>query len=192
MTSKDITGPQITPELWVECVGILERFLEGDNNYLYLGDSTVEELLHVNHAKFSDKIDLVQFNTLKIFEKGELGIRELHWILSNYIASSRLLRLVFFIIPFKRHNFVRHSLMRFQHMQKRRTVIAGLLGDFGVLGIAIPSYIEPRVSSFLLSRKFVSALLEFNSGGYLTLQRACFALARSSSYYCIRISGFGR
>lgn len=135
-------------------------------------------------------VDIIQFCTLGLLEKGELGIREIHWKFSKLIAGSNSLNSLFQLFSKLGTAPILKISRRIKLMRLRSAALRILLKDFSHLGIIIPHYIEPRRSTLMLSRAFVQSLLEINLQGRLSLYRACFALARSSNFMSFRISGF--
>lgn len=174
---------------WHEYSLMLEGFLESNEKVFFINMNELEECTPFQSPNIiSLDADLVQFCSLKAFKKGELGIRELHWLISGFLTKSRLLRFILKDSALNKSKRFSTLIQRYQRMLIRKKVNDALLVDLEISGTVIPNYIEPREANLIVSRDFAKALLEFNSEGYLTIQRACFALARSSSFQCFRIT----
>jgi hypothetical protein len=176
-------------ETWEDCKPVMLEFLKTDCDFLFIPESKsiAPEQFHVSSLKLPN-VDLIQFATLKPLQRGELGIREIHWKISEFItggnAISQLLQFLFKFAPIPK------IAGRYKSMRHRRSVIRELSKDVAQFGLVIPHYIEPRDSTVFLSRYFVQALLEFNSKDQLSLFRAIFALARTANFDSLRISDF--
>jgi hypothetical protein len=176
---------------WQEFHLVALNFLESDEHYLLLAKH-FELQMKVMSCKEEalPELDLIQFCNLSLLDKGELGIREIHWKVSNLITSSRAVYVLLGILSKIPLNYIQKLQSRFASMQNRKRSVISLMKGFDSLGIAIPHYVEPRNTSLVMSRSFVQALLEFNPKGDLTFERAIFALARTANYKCVRISEF--
>lgn len=176
---------------WEACKPVMQEFLKSDCDFLFIpeSESISPEQFRIPPIDLP-QVDLIQFATLNLFERGELGIREMHWKISELVtggnAISRLLQFFFKFAPIPK------IANRYESMLQRRFVVRELSKDVAHFGIVIPHYIEPRDSSIFLSRSFVTALLELNSRDQLPMFRAIFALARTANFDCLRISGFLR
>ncbi len=174
---------------WSNFEKILLQFLESDHDFLLVGQTReVKSVYNELRDESAISLDLVQFLTLRICIRGELGIYELRWYLSKYATS-----LPFFqnFLSFKfihRIFMVNKVLNRLQKMQVRRIALEALVGEVLSKGLIIPNYIEPNFSTVLISRDFCKALLDLNSSEILTPERAIFALARSAAFKCVRIA----
>ncbi len=178
---------------WQDFELIALDFLSIEESYLFLvRDSDLgAKILSYDDDSLPD-LDLIQFFDLHLFEQGELGIREIHWRVANLLTSSGVVNFLIGAsvnIQIKR---VQKLHARYFSMLTRKRSLMSIMKDFAQLGNTIPHFIEPRNSSLVMSRTFVEALLEFNSAGELSLERAFFALARTANYKCVRISGFSR
>jgi hypothetical protein len=175
---------------WPDYELILREWLATGGEYLALNaDKSSSRILNSICQEPLPKVDLIQLCTLGNFEKGELGIRELHWKLSSVLVSSKFLRRSVLSLPSGRLMALSKLQIRLQQMVTRKYALDQILRDFSHIGIPIPHYVEPRTSTIVISQNFAKSLLEFNLKGYLTFDRAYFALARSSNFKCIRITG---
>lgn len=178
-------------ESWDVCKPVMHKFLETDCEFLFIpeSDSISLELFHVSSLHFP-QVDLIQIATLKLFQRGELGIREFHWKISEFVTGNSS---IFWLFQFlHKYEFVPVSrlAMKYKSMRIRRSALRSISKDFANFGIVIPHYIEPRNSTFFLSRSFVKALLEINRNDELSMARVIFALARTANFDCLRVSGF--
>jgi len=173
---------------WADYEVILREWLVLGGEFLALNadDLTMGILNEYFHGSLPE-VDLMQFCSLGNFEKGELGIRELHWKISDFLVSSKFLRKSILCFSCWRLPILSRIQNRFQNMVTRKHALDQILGRISLVGIPIPHYVEPRASTVVISRNFATSLLEFNSKGYLSFSRACFALARSSNFKCIRM-----
>ena len=173
-------------------VSILD-FLQTGEEYILLSTSALlrEKILVYGYQEFPD-LDLIQFYDLALIEKGELGIREAHWKISEFLTGSKLIHWIS-RLSVKLH--IKSALkfsVRLNLMRERRQSIHKLMKDFSSFGIVVPHYIEPRSSTVIISKSFAEALVEFNKKGNLSFARACFALSRTSNFKCVRILGGSR
>lgn len=176
-------------ETWEACKPVLLEFLKTDCDFLFIPEnkSSLPEQFRISSLELP-QVDLIQFATLKPFQRGELGIRELHWKISEFITGRNAIScLLQFLVKFAP---IPKIASRYKSMRHRRSVIRELSKDVAHFGIVIPHYIEPRDSTIFLSRSFVQALLEFNRKDQLSMFRAIFALARTANFDSLRISGF--
>lgn len=174
---------------WSNFKKILLQFLDSDFDFLLIGEShEVKFLCTKLREESAISIDLVQFLTLKIYTRGELGIYELRWYLSKLTTSFRFLQNILGLIFIHRVFIINDFLSRLRRMQVRRIALESLVGSFLSKGLIIPNYIEPNSSTVLISRVFCTALLDLNSSEFLTPERAIFALARSGAFKCVRIA----
>jgi hypothetical protein len=189
MSSNRDNDQEVFRETWHEHSLALNRFLESNERILLLKTNKFEKsVFRQPPGVTSLNADLLQFCSLRTFQRGELGIRELHWLTSEFLIKSRLLRFILIDSALNKSKRLSTLIQRYQRMLNRKEVNDALLVDLEISGTVIPNYVEPQESNLIISRDFAEALLEFNSEGYLTLQRACFALARSSSFQCFRIT----
>ena len=176
-------------ETWEACKPVMLDFLKTDCDFLFIpeNESILPEQFRISSLELP-QVDLIQFATLKPFQRGELGIRELHWKISEFItgrnAISQLLQFLFKCAPIPK------VASRYKSMRHRRSVVRAISKDVAYFGIVIPHYIEPQNSSIFLSRSFVKALLEINRKDQLSMCRAIFALARTANFDTLRISGY--
>lgn len=174
---------------WREFETVASNFLKSGESSLFIGgDLDLQEKIESFDAELLPDLDLVQFCNLRLLEKGELGIREIHWKVSDVLTGSKTIYLLlsfFSKIPFK---YVHKYEARFTSMRVRRNSLVSIMRIFNMIGMAIPHYIEPRNTSVVMSRTYVHELLEFNSKGILSFERAFFALARTANYKCVRIT----
>lgn len=176
--------------LWKEFQVVALDFLGTGEDYLLLPRNPEEQgkIMSFEPGQVPD-LDLIQLCNLGLLGRGELGIREIHWKVSDLIIGSRAIELLIGTLekiqvkPFQKLH------ARYLSMQNRKRSLISIVRGFALMGIAIPHYIEPQNSSLLMSRSFVKALLEFNTTGELSFERAFFALARTANYKCVRISG---
>lgn len=181
--------PANSLETWPNYELILRAWLATGGDFLALNADDYSRTILDRHSQESlPKVDLVQFCSLRNFERGELGIRELHWKVNNLLVSSKLLRRLILMSPAGRFVNLSRIRVRYQNMVTRKCALDQIMGSFSRIGIVVPHYVEPRKSTIVISRNFAKSLLEFNSKGYLTFSRACFALARSSNFKCVRIA----
>lgn len=176
-------------QTWEACKPVMQEFLKSDCDFLFIpeSESISEEQFRISSIDLP-KVDLIQFATLNLFERGELGIREIHWKISELVTGGNVIsRLLQFFFKFAH---IPKIASRYESMRQRRLVVRELSRDVAHFGIVIPHYIEPRDSSIILSRSFVTALLELNNKDKLPMFRAIFALARTSNFDSLRISGF--
>ena len=176
---------------WKNYSELLSDFLESERQFLFVGEDSLRKIcLEYLPDISSANLDLVQFCTLGTFDKGALGIRELHWRVSNFLVLSRMSRLVLTRIPFGHLGLFKPFINRYNGMISRKLVIDRMVGGLAAVGIPIPHYIEPQNSNVIISRQFACSLMRFNPDGLLDFNRACFALSRTSNFRCFRISGF--
>jgi len=191
MHFKNFQNENIQIQNWSDYQSALIEFLASNERFIVLGNEkeNLKILMNFNVDSIS-QIDLLQFCDLGILGRGYLGISELRWKISHFLVSSNLVSKVARVLTFVTAGTTRKLQQRYAQIQTRSSSINNLVGELANLGIAIPHYIEPRVSTVVISRKFAEALVEFNSSGTLTFHRAIFAIARSSIYVCLRISGY--
>jgi hypothetical protein len=190
MPSDKCYEQNVFRKTWLEYSSELNRFLASDEKTLFLRiKEDKKAIIQQSFRVTSLDADLIQFCSLRTFQRGELGIRELHWLVSESLTKSRSLQVIIENIPSNKSKKISMSIERYQRMLDQKKVNSKLLKDLGANGILISDYIEPQPSNLVLSRDFASALIEFNSNGYLSLERAVFALARSSRFRCYRILG---
>jgi hypothetical protein len=174
---------------WGAISAAIKRFLESEEPLLFIGDE--EEVVRIIQRfpdNFNANLDLIQFCNLKLFKKGILGIRELHWHTAEMLLRMSLLSKVLSNRFIKDSNkFGRYS-NRYFGMLSRRSSLDQISGGLSSIGLVIPHYVEPVHSATVVSRDFARSLLELNNNGLLTYERSFFALARSSNYKCIRIA----
>ena len=176
---------------WKEFQVVAHDFLGTGEDYLLLPRNSEEQakIMSFEQGQVPD-LDLIQFCNLGLLERGELGIREIHWKVSDLLTGSGAINLLLGALmkiqvqPFKKLQ------ARYISMHNRKQALVSIMRGFALLGIFIPHYIEPRNSSLVMSRSFVKVLLEFNAAGELSFERAFFALARTANYKCVRISEF--
>lgn len=174
---------------WEACKPVMQEFLKSKCDFLFIpqSESISPEQLDISSLDLP-QIDLIQFATLSPFERGELGIREIHWKISELITGgniiSQFLQFLFKFAPIPKIS------SRYKSMRRRRLAIRKLSKDVARFGILIPHYIEPRDSTIFLSRSFVTALLEVNDKDHLSLFRAIFSLARTANFESLRVSGY--
>ncbi len=191
MVSKSTPAERRPSTDWKNCSELLSNFLESERQFLFVGEDSLRKIcLEYLPDISSTNLDLVQFCTLGTLEKGALGIRELHWRVSNFIVLSRMFRLVLARIPFGHLGLFKPFIARYNGMISRKLVIDQMVGGLANVGIPIPHYIEPQNSSVIISRQFAYSLMRFNPDGLLDFNRACFALSRTSNFRCFRISNF--
>ena len=175
---------------WIDIVASLERFLESEENYLFIGsEKDIIDIIPNLPDNFEVPIDLIQFCNLKLFEKGELGIREYHWYLSDIIVKLPLISGILSTKFLRQRNYFSAYSKRYLGMLSRRFALEQISSGLSRFGIVIPHYVEPIYSATIVSRDFACSLLEFNRSGLLTYERAFFSLARSSNFICLRIAG---
>jgi hypothetical protein len=178
---------------WNACKPVMQEFLESRCEFLFIPENESISLEQFNvFSPHLPELDLIQFCTLKPYQRGELGIREMHWILSDFIAGNKS---IFQLLQFLHKSEIApisKLFFRYSSIRNRRSAVQVISREFADFGIVIPHYIEPRNSTVFLSRAFVKALLEINVNNELSTFRAIFALARTANFSCIRISGFKR
>jgi hypothetical protein len=191
MNVKNFQNENTQIQNWSDYQSALIEFLASDERFIVLGNEgeIFEILMNLNVDSIS-QIDLLQFCDLGILGRGYLGIRELRWKISHFLVKSNLVSKTTCALTFVTAGATRKLQQRYNQMQTRNSAINNLVGELAGLGIAIPHYIEPCVSTVVISRKFAEALVELNSSGTLTFHRGIFAIARSSNYVCLRISGY--
>jgi hypothetical protein len=168
-------------------------FLETREDYLLVSRIPEEQVKIMSFESGQvPELDLIQFCTLSFLEKGELGIREVHWKASEFITSSKVIHLLMSSLIKIPLSAFRKIGTRYKSMQSRKQVIVSLMRGFATLGCPIPHYVEPRKTTVVVSRSFVIALLEFNSSETLSFERAFFSLARTANFQCVRISGISK
>jgi hypothetical protein len=174
---------------WKEFQGVAQDFLGTGEDYLLLPRNSEEQakIMSFEPGQVPD-LDLIQFCSLSLLERGELGIREIHWKVSDSLTGSRAIDLLMGALAKIQVQPIQKLHARYLSMQNRKQALVSIIRGFALLGIVIPHYIEPRNSSLVMSRSFVKVLLEFNAAGELSLERAFFALARTANYKCVRIS----
>lgn len=172
---------------WEACKPVMQEFLKSDCDFLFIPESeSISPERFLISSIDLPQVDLIQFATLKLFERGELGIREIHWKISELVTGgSAISRLLQFFFKFAH---IAKIASRHESMRHRRLVVRELSKDVAHFGIVIPHYIEPRDSSIIVSRSFVTALLELNNRDHLSMFRAIFALARTANFDSLRIS----
>ncbi|MFM1951239.1 MAG: hypothetical protein RJA33_33 [Actinomycetota bacterium] len=163
---------------WSYYSGILEDFLNSEETELVFCNSL--EYHDLVSEVVSSEIDFMQFYRLQLHRKGELGIREFHWWVTLKISESGLFNnKITSIGPFAK---------RIVRIRERREQLKFMFVNPHKVPNVIPHYVEPVSGSFRMCRRFARALLDFNSEGFLTFERSCFAIARSSNFSCVRIS----
>ncbi len=173
---------------WDACQKVLRSFLISDEKHLLLYNQEYD-LDGLPQLSESDvfSVDLIQFYKLGVLKKGELGIRELHFLLANFISRLMTFKLINRLIAGLTIGLPGEIHKRFTLVNQRQESINAALMSISDLGIVIPYYIEPYESTLLMSRKFALAILELGSNGDMTLFRICFALTRSSNFVSIRV-----
>jgi hypothetical protein len=178
---------------WLDFQDVAIDFLESGEDYLLLSKNSEEQ------QKFTSfelgqvpELDLIQFCSLGLFERGDLGIREIHWKVSDFITSSRAINLLMWNLTKIPSTTFQKLSTRHKSMQSRKRAVDLLMRGFATLGCPIPHYVEPKKSTVIISRSLVLALLEFNSKGDLSFERSFFSLARTANFKCVRISGFSK
>ena len=175
---------------WKEFQVVAQDFLGTGEDYLLLPRNSEEQakIMSFEPGQVPD-LDLIQLRDLSLLERGELGIREIHWKVSYLLTGSGAIDLLMGALTKIQVKPIKKLHDRYLSMQNRKQALVSIMRGFALLGIVIPHYIEPRSSSLVMSRSFVKVLLEFNADGELSLERAFFALARTANYKCVRISG---
>ena len=80
---------QRTIHSWQEFHVVALEFLDTDEDFLLLSRNPEEqEKIMSFELGQVPGLDLIQFCSLGLFERGELGIREIHWKVSDFITSS--------------------------------------------------------------------------------------------------------
>jgi hypothetical protein len=178
---------------WQEFQLVALDFFETGEDYLLLLRNLEHQakIMSCKNGLFPE-LDLIQFCDLGLFERGELGIRELHWKISDFITSSRAIELLVRGLAKIPVQAVKKLNTRHKSMQDRRRAVISLMRGFVTLGLIIPHYVEPRNTTVIISRSFTKALLEFNPNGVLSFERTFFALARTANFKCVRISRISR
>ena len=173
---------------WDACQKVLRSFLISDEKHLllYNQEYDLDDLPQLCESDVFS-VDLIQFCKLGPLKKGELGIREFHFLLANLISRLMTFRLINRLIAGLTNGFTGEIHKRFTLVNQRQESINAALMSISDLGIVIPHYIEPCESTLLMSRKFALAILELGSNGDMTLFRICFALTRSSNFVSIRV-----
>jgi hypothetical protein len=176
---------------WQEFQVVAIDFLKTDENYLLLSGNP-EEQRKITSFELNQvpELDLIQFCSLGLFERGDLGIREIHWKVSDFITSSRAVNLLIWSLTKIPSTIFQKLNTRHKSMQSRKRAVVLMMRGFAALGYPIPHYVEPEKSTVIISRSFVLALLEFNPKGDLSFERSIFSLARTANFKCVRISGF--
>jgi hypothetical protein len=178
---------------WQEFQVVALDFLDTSEGYLLLSRNP-EEQRKISSFELGQvpELDLIQFCRLGLFERGELGIREIHWKVSDFITSSRAINLLMWNLAKIPSTTFQKLNTRHKSMQSRKRAVVLIMRGFATLGCPIPHYIEPEKSALIISRSFVLALLEFNPNGDLSFERSFFSLARTANFKCVRISGFSK
>jgi hypothetical protein len=178
---------------WQEFQVVALDFLETGGDYLFLSrNPEVQRKIMSFELGQVPELDLIQFCSLGLYERGELGIREIHWKVSDFITSSRAINVLMSNLAKIPLATVQQLNTRYKSMQSRRRAVVFMMRGFATLGYPIPHFIEPEKSTIIISRYFVLALLEFNSKGDLSFERSFFSLARTANFKCVRISGFSK
>lgn len=178
---------------WKEWKQVISEFLLTEQEFLLFqeNENLPKGLLDTPDTDLPD-LDLIQFCSLKLFERGELGIREIHWRFSEFVTGCNTVNSTLQFLSRFRFKPVIKVAERLKLMRIRRKGLQALLKGFANYGILIPHYIEPQRSTILVSKTFARSLIEINSNGDLSLNRACFALARTANFKCVRISAFSK
>jgi hypothetical protein len=178
---------------WQEFQVVALDFLDTSEGYLLLSRNS-EEQRKISSFELGQvpELDLIQFCRLGLFERGELGIREIHWKVSDFITSSRAINLLMWNLAKIPSTTFQKLNTRHKSMQSRKRAVVLIMRGFATLGCPIPHYVEPEKSTLIISRSFVLALLEFNPNGDLSFERSFFSLARTANFKCVRISGFSK
>lgn len=191
MSFKTFTITSHYAETWQEYELMLLEFLHGDEEFLAICRSPGRgQFRDLYSEALLPKVDFLQFYSLKLFEKGELGVRELHWRINHALVNCKVLKKFDSFMPSLNSLKFQELRSRYRNMVFRKNALNHLLQGFASTGYPVPHYVEPRKSTVVISRQFARSLLEFNSSGELSFVRACFALARSSNFICIRIASF--
>jgi hypothetical protein len=179
---------EISAAEWQTVHSILDEFLCSEDKFLFIcrDDRNHSELSSINLESLKD-VDLVQFLTLPLYKRGELGFREIRWALTSRISSLGCFIALSKIKFLQNAPIIRNFLIRLSGVRRREKVLELLLGDQFRKSIPIAHHIEPAPASVIISRNFAQALLSINRDGYLNFERTCFALARSSNFSCIRV-----
>lgn len=178
-------------DAWQDAKAVIVEFLESDYDYLFLPENDSISIKHFGVSYvYNPDVDLVQFATLRLWQRGELGIRESYWKFLEVFTASRIISLSIQLLSVSKSPYVSHIVRRYKSMQLRRLAIRRISKDFSRFGVVIPHYIEPISSTLFISKNFARALLELNVNNDLSLQRAFFSLARTANFDCVRISGF--
>jgi hypothetical protein len=177
-------------ESWEACQKVLRAFLSTNESHLLLFNQE-RDLGRSPQLSVSDlsSVDLIQFYKLRVLKKGELGIREIHFLFANFISRLMSSRSLNRLIAGLTIRLPGEIYKRFTLVKQRRDSINAALMSVSELGIVIPHFIEPCESTLIVSRKFALAILELGSNGQMTLFRICFALSRSSNFVSIRVRG---
>ena len=182
-----------TFQSWKECKQIISEFLLTEDEFLLFPENENLPIQLLNSPDMDlPNLDVIQFCSLKLFERGELGIREIHWRFSEFITSCDAIYSLLQYLSRSRFKPVIRVVQRLRLMRSRRKGLQTLLNGFANYGIPIPHYIEPQSSTIMVSKTFAQSLIEVNSKGDLLFNRACFALARTANFKCVRISGFSK
>lgn len=165
---------------------LLSQFLASDAEYVMFSydKELVDKVVSANNLNFYN-IDLIQIYKMRLFSRGELGHRELRWVISDRIGKSFIARQICQI----QSNSVLISpiVNRLSSLLRRRLAVRWWMKSLSDLGILIPSFIEPKKSSVLISRRFATAIRELRTEANLDFWRVCFSLARTDNFGCVRI-----
>jgi hypothetical protein len=173
---------------WEACQTALRTFLKTTENYLLLHDkeTDIAGLPYLSDSNMPP-VDLIQFCKLRVYEKGELGIREGRFLFLKFISELMKSKFLIWLIAPLAIKFAGKIYTRLAFIKKRQGSISHALMGISGLRDAIPHYIEPRESTLIMSRKFAIAILDLGRSVEVSLFRISFALARSSNFACVRV-----
>lgn len=176
---------------WETCKPVIQEFLESPCDFLFIpeSESISPEKFQLASLRFPE-VDVIQFASLRFWQRGELGIGEFHWIFSEFLSVNKFIFLFSRLFLESKISSISKLAIRYESMQTRHSAVRAISKDFANFGIVIPHYIEPVNSTIFLSRAFAKALLEINESDELSMFRVIFALSRTANFSGLRISGF--
>lgn len=175
---------------WQTVFSALNQFLISDDKFLLIcvDEGSHKSLSKVDLNKIND-VDFVQFLSLPLRKRGEMGVREIRWVLTSKLSSASLLITLSKMPISQKIPLIKFFRYRISRVRRRESVLKSLLGEQFLRFTHIAHAIEPAASPIIISRAFARAVLSLNQNGYLNFERTCFALARSSNFICIRVTG---
>lgn len=173
---------------WLNVKIHIQQYVHSDADYMVicLNQKTHDLLINLRLIGIQE-LDLIQLLNLPLAKKGALGLWEIRWVILGFLQRTDFIKNIYRILKY--FNLFRNNpfFNRYANILNRRESFTNQLlvenSDYTI----IPNYVEPKLATFILSKQFSYAILEFNFQDFLSFERACFALARGSNFNCIRL-----